>query len=210
LQSGTAVAEGRAHHHPGCGSIKTGARTRFNLERLSGSDFPVSGRHFGRSGLLAFGREDGKIEVWDWQNPSRKALLEGHQAQVLTLAFSPDGRTLVSGDEGGLAKVWEVSTHRELAALTNHSGWVGSLSFSPDGKTLATASADQTVRLWSTESWEEITTLRGHEFEVWWVAYSPDGRWLITPVWHYSGLPSSSEPCDSTSVSSRASVARGH
>jgi WD40 repeat protein len=132
------------------------------------------------SGLFAFGREDGSIEVWDWQDQSRKALLEGHQARVLTLAFSPDGRKLVSGDNDHFVKVWDMSTGRALATLTNHSAWVGSLSFSPDGKTLATASADQTVRLWSTESWEEITALRGHEFEVWWVAYSPDGRWLIT------------------------------
>jgi WD40 repeat protein/serine/threonine protein kinase len=132
------------------------------------------------SRLFAFGRQDGKIEVWDWQHQSQETLLEGHQYRILTLAFSPDGKKLVSGDQGGIAKVWEMSRGRTLATLTNHSAWVGSLSFSPDGKTLATASADQTVKLWSTESWEEITTLRSHEFEVWWVAYSPDGRRLIT------------------------------
>ena len=132
------------------------------------------------SGLFAFGRQDGKIEVWDWQDQSRKALLVGHQSRILTLAFSPDGQKLVSGDQGAVAKVWEMSTRRTLATLTNHSVWLGSLSFSPDGRTLATASSDQTVKLWNTESWEEITTLRGHEFEVWWVAHSPDGRRLIT------------------------------
>lgn len=132
------------------------------------------------NGLFAFGRQDGKIEVWDWQGASRKAVLEGHRSRILTLAFSPDGKSLVSGDQSGVGRVWAMSTAQTVATLTNHAAWIGALSFSPDGKTLATASADQTVKLWSTESWEATTTLRGHEFEVWWVMYSPDGRQLVT------------------------------
>jgi WD40 repeat protein len=83
--------------------------------------------------------------------------LTGHIRSVVSLAFSPDGKTLASGSADGTIRLWDVTTHQPLGpALTGHIRSVVSLAFSPDGKTLASGSDDMTIRLWdvSFESWQ--------------------------------------------------------
>ena len=69
---------------------------------------------------------------------------------VLSLSFSPDGKTLASGDAWPdyTILLWDVATGALKAKLAGHTGSVYSVSFSPDGKTLASRSRDQTVILW--------------------------------------------------------------
>jgi len=75
--------------------------------------------------------------------------LEGHSSIVLSVSFSPDGKTLATGSEDKTVKLWDVASGREVQTLQGHSNWVLSVSFSPDGKTLATGSGDNTVKLWN-------------------------------------------------------------
>jgi ketosteroid isomerase-like protein len=69
-----------------------------------------------------------------------------HNANVLAVAFSPDGRWLATGSYDGLARVWEVTTGQEVARLV-HEDVVWALAFSPDGQWLATGSEDGTARV---------------------------------------------------------------
>ena len=72
----------------------------------------------------------------------------------VNVAFSPDGRCLVTGGEGATVKVWDVQTGRELETLRGHTGDVCSVAFSSDGRWLATAGEDTTVRIWDATSWK--------------------------------------------------------
>ena len=78
------------------------------------------------------------------------ALLEtlDHTADVLSVDFSPDGRTLVSGDWNHEVHVWDVARRQKRATLRGHFVGVGMVRFSPDGKTIASSSEDSTIRLW--------------------------------------------------------------
>jgi WD40 repeat protein len=64
-----------------------------------------------------------------------------HDGGVASLAFSPDGKTLVTGSLDKTVKLWD-------AALKGHTNYVQAVAFSPDGKLLASAGEDKAVRLW--------------------------------------------------------------
>src|SRR4029079_18490237 len=74
--------------------------------------------------------------------------LEGHTGDINSVAFSPDGRFVVTASADGTARVWDAATGKTVAALRGHSKSVHTASFSPDGKFIVTASDDATVRLW--------------------------------------------------------------
>ncbi|MHC4180595.1 MAG: WD40 repeat domain-containing protein, partial [Planctomycetota bacterium] len=86
---------------------------------------------------------------------------------VLSLAFSPDGKTLASGAGDRSVKLWDVATGEQRATLKGHVDWVASVAFSPNGKILASSSHDKTIRLWRAASEEDVraaTELDGSQF----------------------------------------------
>jgi WD40 repeat protein len=89
---------------------------------------------------LATGSSDRRIKLWDARTDQEKVNLSGHSGFVYSLAFSPDGRILVSV-AGSEVKLWDVGTAQELMSLAGHTGAVYCAAFSPDGQTLATAGA---------------------------------------------------------------------
>jgi WD40 repeat protein len=68
-------------------------------------------------------------------------------AGVNSVAFSPDGKYIVSGSGDNTAGVWEALTGKEIARMT-HEAEVNSVAFSPDGKYVVSGSDDKTARVW--------------------------------------------------------------
>jgi WD40 repeat protein/serine/threonine protein kinase/DNA-binding SARP family transcriptional activator len=114
---------------------------------------------FSPDGKLVAGEGWGNVFVWSVEDGGMVARMR--EQQVTALAFSPDGRRLVTGSlEGGL-KVWEVETGRQLDSLSGNLGQVVDLAFSPDGAVLATSSSDGTLRLWDVGTGRQTLTLAG-------------------------------------------------
>jgi WD40 repeat protein/serine/threonine protein kinase len=110
-------------------------------------------------GKLVAGEGQNIVFVWAVGNGHLVAQIQ--ERHVDALAFSPDGRRLVTGSLEGGVNVWEARTGRHLDSLTGNLGQVLDLAISPDGAKLATSSSDGTVRLWGLRTGQQILTLAG-------------------------------------------------
>jgi hypothetical protein len=108
--------------------------------------------------------------------PAQLAELFGHQDNVASLAFSPDGHTLATASYDHTVKLWDVASRTELRTLTGHAGPVKSVAFSPDGRFLVTAGDDKTVRRWDLATPAASTVIGRHDDLVGAVAVSLDSR----------------------------------
>ena len=116
--------------------------------------------------LLASAGDENTIKLWRYtvspgttgnSNSRLLSTLAGHTDSVLSLAFSPDGKTLASASRDGSIKWWNVGSgvNPTLLRTTYHDDAVTAVAFSPDGQFLASAGYDQMVRLWSTANYSQ-------------------------------------------------------
>ncbi|GAA2603388.1 MULTISPECIES: trypsin-like peptidase domain-containing protein [Streptomyces] len=132
------------------------------------------------SNFVSSDREKAAVQLWDVREKRRTAALKGHEGQVTSLAFSPDGTMLATGASDATMRLWDVRGHRSLATLTGHSSTVFALAFSPDGQTLASGGQDRSVRLWDVRERTALLVLNSHTGFVNALAFSPDGATLAS------------------------------
>ena len=113
---------------------------------------------------------------WRWLYDQSSRTFAGHKGDVMSVAFSPDGRSALSGSSDDTLKLWDVATGKEIRSFAKHVNPVISVAFSPDGRSALSGSSDNTVKLWDVATGKEIRTFAGNTDPVTSVAFSPDGH----------------------------------
>ena len=111
---------------------------------------------------------------------------EGHAGPARSVAFSTDGKQLVTASGDRTVKLWDVSDASCYATLEGHTDAVMSAALSPDGHTVVSCSNDQTTRVWDAQSGQQKQLLKPADVVVRSVAFSPDGRFFATA--HYDAV----------------------
>jgi eukaryotic-like serine/threonine-protein kinase len=161
------------------------ALARLSLERAHQS----LGREAHAEGMLWMARalEHAPAEPPDLQRLIRTSLSAWHSGakllersfrhggEVHAVAFSPEGRRLVTASEDRSARLWDVSTGSSLAPPLKHEGPVRAVAFHPEGTFIATAGDDGSIGRWDAVTGEPLGGPLSHGAPVVALSFSPDG-----------------------------------
>jgi RNA polymerase sigma factor (sigma-70 family) len=153
---------------------------RFRVEKIQ-SGLAVALSPDGKV-LAAGGLNSPKLHLWDTGTGKEVRQLEGKWG-FLSMIFSSDGKTLLTGGQDGSLRLWDVAGGKERRRFRDSGSWVTSLAFSPDGKNVA-AVDDREVRLWDAATGKTLTHAVGYHAMIASVALSPDGKLLATASRH--------------------------
>ncbi|MCX5819489.1 MAG: caspase family protein [Deltaproteobacteria bacterium] len=98
-----------------------------------------------------------------------------------SVAYSPDGKYVLSGSIGGIIDLWDISLGKSIRTVKVNRDVIRALSFSPDGEYALSGGSDNIVRLWNAKNLTEIKKFVGHTgYGIWSVAFSPDGKYALS------------------------------
>jgi len=104
----------------------------------------------------------------------------GHTSEIDCIAFSPDGRYIVSGSKDLSVRIWDASTGEEIRNFPGNNADVNSLAISPDGRSIITGSHfNRNAIIWNIATGNKIQNLE-HAAGVNYVSFSPDGKHILT------------------------------
>lgn len=112
----------------------------------------------------------------------------GHYESVKAVAFTPDGKYLLSGSRDKTIKLWELSSGHEIRSYFGHKSTINDLVITPDGKHFVSSSADYTAKLWEIATGKLIRTFIGHTDYMTSVAVSPNGKYLLTAGFDWEAI----------------------
>ncbi len=125
----------------------------------------------------------GRISLWDAETHRyRNTILT---KAVISMAFSPDGRTLAAVvgryDDDKALLVWNMHTRKWLRTLTGHTGSIDTLAFSLNNRIVAGGDdGDRVLRMWDARTGDLLRTFKGHTDFVRVLAFSPSGETLVS------------------------------
>lgn len=107
--------------------------------------------------------------------------LSGHLDSVNAVAFSPDGRHIISGSSDSTIKIWDTEIGAEALTAAGHTEEVWSVAFSPDGHRIVSGSSWGAIKIWDAETGAETLSIQSHVTDtIWSVAFHRDGKFLTS------------------------------
>ena len=125
------------------------------------------------------GNPIGTVQLWNPDHGTLLKTLERRIGRLMTVAFSPDSKIIVSGGWFGQWMLWKKDS-TEVKIQQGHLGSLNAVDFSPDGKMFATTGNDGLVKLWNLDG-KELPKIEAHKDDaIWGVHFSPQGNLIAT------------------------------
>ena len=127
-------------------------------------------------------------------------MFKGHTSTIEGIAFSPDGRFLVSGSHDSSVRIWNLRDgSSKVIPVPRRTNAFVSVAFSPDGRHIAAGNVDNALWIWDARSHKPVAKWRGHTDRVNCIEFTPDGKGLMSgsydvKYWDVSSLGTGSGP----------------
>ena len=122
----------------------------------------------------------GEIKLWKVSDGSLvRSLAQPHYDTVVALAFSRDGKRLVSGGTDRFAKIHSVADGTTQRSFEGHTGHVLAVAWQAHGRLLVTGGADHVVKVWAVDTGEQQRTIQGPGREVTGVRFLGEGDEIV-------------------------------
>lgn len=151
------------------------------VQTLLGHQASVTSLSFVREGKLlvsASAKPEAAVKVWDINQKTAVSQYQGHSNDVLDLAMTNTGQSIVTVSLDGSIRLWQTSQVKPAALLFQGKSPVWALA--SHGKLLLAAGADQTAHLWDMEASKELHRFTEHQSPVTAGCFRPDGAEVAT------------------------------
>lgn len=157
--------------------LPEGATARLGKGNIKQIAYSPNGIHLAAAGSAG-------IWIYDVTIHQEVVLLTENTGPISSVAFSPNGSTIVSGYSDGSILVWDVKTGKRKQTLPTEQDWVSSVAFSPDGKIIASGGACvegmcQGITLLDIQTGERLKSFGGL-YTTLSVCFSPDGKMIAS------------------------------
>ncbi len=140
----------------------------------AGLDFALASRR-----LASLGGDNTAL-VWDTALQEPELVLSGHENDVNSVAWSPDGKQLLTASLDGTARTWDGESGKELLLLKTHEGALQTATWSPDGRHLVTGGENGQACIWDVSSGDQVRCMDTGGGSLWTLSWTPDGERLAT------------------------------
>jgi WD40 repeat protein/energy-coupling factor transporter ATP-binding protein EcfA2 len=132
--------------------------------------------------IVATGGNDGVVRLWDLNKPNEENIpFVGHNNRIKSVAFSPDGKSLISASDDDTVRVWDAEKRiQDGRALEAHWANIWRAIYDEEGARLFTASWDRTIGIWNADTFNLNYRLRGHNGPIRTLDYNLFQQWLAS------------------------------
>lgn len=134
--------------------------------------FSPNGNHFA---VASYG-----AKVFDINTKQLIFSLDGHNGSINTIAYSPDGKKILTASQDATAKIWQAENGKLLATLLLHQDSLTSASFSSNNKYIITTSNDHSLKIWQADNTKLLTNLDADPQQVYFGDITSDSEKVVT------------------------------